>query len=225
VRLRTTAAVAAALSALLLPAAAQGHITLQPDEDVPAGGFTRLDVRVPNERDKAGTTKVSVQFPDGFFFVSNEPLQGWTAKVRREKVAQPVEIEGEKITEQVTRVTFTAKGGARIGPGQFRDFGLSARVPEKPGTLTFKAIQTYENGEVVRWIGPPDSEEPAPQVKTVASTGEHGGAEETAAAPTGTTAGGGEEEDSETLAIIALIAAGVALLAALVAMLRGRRRA
>ena len=35
----------------------RAHVTLQP-ERVPAGGFTRLDVRVPNERDDAATTKV-----------------------------------------------------------------------------------------------------------------------------------------------------------------------
>jgi hypothetical protein len=35
----------------------------------------------------------------------------------------------------------------------------------KAGTLlTFKAVQTYSNGEVVRWIGPPSADEPAPQV-------------------------------------------------------------
>jgi hypothetical protein len=39
-------------------------------------------------------------------------------------------------------------------------------VPDRPrSTLTFKALQTYANGEVVRWIGPPEAEEPAPQVR------------------------------------------------------------
>ena len=30
--------------------------------------------------------------------------------------------------------------------------------------LTFKALQTYEDGDVVRWIGPEDADEPAPIV-------------------------------------------------------------
>ena len=58
---------------LLAPAAAQAHVTLQPDT-APAGGFTRLDVRVPNERDDAGTTKVDVQLPPGFIAASYEPV-------------------------------------------------------------------------------------------------------------------------------------------------------
>ena len=65
--MRITIAAAALLAALAFATAASAHVTLQPDE-VPAGGFTRLDVRVPNERDDAGTTKVEVQFPPGFLF-------------------------------------------------------------------------------------------------------------------------------------------------------------
>ena len=49
---------AAVAVALALAPAAGAHVTLQPEE-APAGGFTRLDVRVPNERDNAGTTKVA----------------------------------------------------------------------------------------------------------------------------------------------------------------------
>ena len=42
--------------------------------------------------------------------------------------------------------------------------------------LTFKALQTYEDGEVVRWIGPEDADEPAPVVTLTAadSGGGHG---------------------------------------------------
>jgi uncharacterized protein len=54
-----TVAIAAAVGTLAFPAAAAAHVTLQPSE-VPAGGFTRLDVRVPTEREDAATTKVEV---------------------------------------------------------------------------------------------------------------------------------------------------------------------
>ena len=130
-------------------------MTLQPEE-APAGGFARLDVRVPNEDDNAGTTKVAVQMPPGFYFVSYEPKAGWTVKVTKRKLDKPVEEHGEKITEEVGQVTLTGDGKTGIvKPGQFEDFGLSLGVPEgKAGSkLTFKATQTYENGEVVRWIG------------------------------------------------------------------------
>ena len=98
----------------------------------------------------------------------------FTAGITKRKLDRPVEMFGEQISEEVDRVTFTARGDrAVIAPGQFRDFGLSVGVPDgKPGAkLTFKALQTYEGGEVVRWIGPPDADEPAPQVTLVARGG------------------------------------------------------
>src|SRR5919108_1731157 len=87
-RMNKTIAIAATAATLALPAAAGAHVTVQPGE-VPAGGFTRLDVRVPTERDDASTTKVAVQFPAGFTSVSTEPVPGLTAEVRRAKLAKP----------------------------------------------------------------------------------------------------------------------------------------
>ncbi len=116
----------AAVALLAIPAAAQAHVTLQPDS-APAGGFVRLDVRVPNERDDAGTTKVDVQLPPGFISASYEPVPGWDVKVTRSKAAEPIDAgEGLKSDEQVSRITWTGDGKQGvIAPGQFQDFGLS----------------------------------------------------------------------------------------------------
>lgn len=207
-------------SLALVPGAA-AHVTLQPPE-APAGAFSRLDLRVPNERDNASTEKVDVQFPAGFLFISIEPVPGWKAKVRREKLATPTEVFGERISEQVKRVTFTAEdGGASIGPGEFRDFGLSLLVPEKPGmSLTFKALQTYDSGEVARWIGPPDAEEPAPQVKVLAA-GESGEAAAGAPAP----ASGQDDDASKGLGVAALVLGILGLLLGGAALATRRRGA
>ena len=96
------AAIAAA--ALAAPAAAQAHVTLQPNE-APAGGFTRLDVRVPNERDNATTTKVALQLPDGFAFASYEPVPGWKVKVQKAKLPEPVKTDDGEVTEGVKLIT------------------------------------------------------------------------------------------------------------------------
>jgi uncharacterized protein YcnI len=223
--------IAVSVAALALPAAAHAHVTLQPSE-APAGGFARLDVRVPNERDNAGTNKVAVQFPPGFIFVSYEPVPGWDVQVEKRKLDTPVESHGEQITEEVATVTFTGRGSnGIIRPGQFQDFGLSVGLPDEPGkSLTFKSVQTYENGEVVRWIGPPDSDEPAPQVRLVAGEEEHGAAAEpqedaearqTSAAATG---GGDEDDGAPTwLAVVALAIGALGLLAGTGALLQARR--
>ena len=210
----TLAALLAAAAAAVAPAA-QAHVTLQPAE-VPAGGFTRLNVRVPNERDDANTTKVEVQFPADFLSASYEPTPGWTVAVKNTKLAKPVEEFGERKTERVDTVTFSTSGKG-IAPGQFQDFGLSLKMPDKPSTLTFKALQTYSNGEVVRWIGTPDADEPAPQVKlTAAKTEGDAGAKVDVDV---------DDDDGNTLAVIALIAGALGLLAGGAALITARRRA
>jgi periplasmic copper chaperone A len=219
---------AAATALVALAPVASAHVTLQPEE-VPAGGFTRLDVRVPTERDNASTTKLEVQFPPGFLSVSTEPVPGWEAKIVMRKLDKPVEQFGEQVSEEVGQVTFTASDeAAGIAPGQFQDFGLSLSVPDKAGSaVTFKAVQTYSNGEVVRWIGPPDSEEPAPQVQLAAAEPEGGASEpapEEQAAPPAES--GGDDDSSNTLAIIALVVGVAGLATGLLALLtrRGRSR-
>lgn len=207
----TVAALLAAAAATIAPAA-QAHVTVQPEEVV-AGGFERLDVRVPNERDDSNTTKVEVEFPPGFIFLSTEPVPGWTSKIERRKLDEPVEEYGEEFTEEVDTVSFTATGDG-VAPGEFQDFGLSAGLPEEPGRLTFKALQSYDNGDVVRWIGSEDAEEPAPILTLAAAEGEAASAD------------GGETEGQagDPLALVALIVGGLALIVGVAALVSGRRR-
>ncbi|HYI38283.1 MAG TPA: YcnI family protein [Thermoleophilaceae bacterium] len=223
---RTTIAALATTTMLAAPAAAQAHVTLQP-EQAPAGGFTRLDVRVPNEEPDRGTTKVQVQMPPGFAFVSYEPVPGWKVDVKRTKLAKPVKTDDGELTEQVSQITWTGDGKQGIvRPGQFQDFGLSVRVPDgKPGSkLTFKSLQTYQGGQVVRWIGPPDAEKPAPQVTLTAAEGGHDAA--AAAASTSSPAGPPEDDGPSTgLVIVALGLGAAGLAAGAAALARGRRPA
>lgn len=213
----TRSAALAALALASLPAAASAHVTIHPDA-LPAGSFERLDVRVPNERDDASTKKVEVKFPAGFIFVSYEAVPGWHAEVKMAKLDTPVEAFGEQHTEQVDTVTYTATGRG-IAPGQFQDFGLSVGLPDKAGTtLTFKALQTYSGGEVVRWIGAPDADQPAPQVKLTADTAAH-------AAPAAASSDDDDDgdSDSDALSVIALVVGGLGLLAGLPGLAIARR--
>jgi uncharacterized protein YcnI len=218
--MRRTALALTAATLLAAPAAAQAHVTIQPKE-VPAGSFVRLDVRVPNERDDAGTTKVEVQMPDGVESASYEPVPGWTVEVVRDG------------SEQVDRVIFTGDGKRGIvEPGQFRDFGLSVRTPdgEAGDTVAFKAVQTYEGGEVVRWIGAEDAEEPAPTITLEEAPGEHGAshaeADDEAVPAAAAPAPAASDDDGGPgtgLAIAALIAGGLGLAAGIAGLMAGRR--
>lgn len=223
-RKRYIGALAVAAS-LVVPAFASAHVTLQPKE-VPAGSFVRLDVRVPNEQDDAATDEVEIKLPDGFVFASYEPAAGWRVDVRREKLDEPIEAEGGPIDEQVSTITWRATDrSAAIQPGQFRDFGLSVGLPEADqagDVLTFGSIQTYDNGDVVRWIGSPDSEQPAPQVTLTAAEDEHAMAAEEVA--TADESDGSDSGAPTWLAVLALVVGAGGLLSGGLA-LRGRRSA
>src|SRR3954453_9685533 len=105
-------------------ATAQPPVPVQPPV-APAGGFARLDVRVPSEEPTTPTTKVEVQMPAGFADASYEPVPGWRATVAKHKLATPIKADdGDLLTEELSTITFTATGRG-ILPGQFQDFGLS----------------------------------------------------------------------------------------------------
>ena len=101
---------------LALPAVAGAHVAVLPDQD-PAKALVVENVHVPNEQDDASTTKVSVQLPPGFAEVSFAPVPGWKVAVKKTKLAEPITTdEGDKLTEQVSQVTWS---GGKIGPGAF----------------------------------------------------------------------------------------------------------
>jgi len=223
--MRRTALAVALAAALAAPAAADAHVTLQPNTAA-AGAFVRLDVRVPNERDDASTVKIDLQLPDGFAAASYEPVAGWTVKVTKAQLKTPIMTDDGEITEGVTRITWTGDGEeGSIPPGAFQDFGISVMVPGKAGDkLTFKALQTYTGGEVVRWIGAQDSDNPAAVVTVTAPADQ----EQTAsAAPTAAPwAPASAESDSESgngLAIVALIVGALGLAAGAAGLLAARR--
>ncbi len=208
-----------AVAVLALPAAASAHVTLQPEEAA-AGSFTVLDVRVPNETEDANATKVDVQFPPGFAEASYQPVPGWSVKVIKEKLAKPVQTDDGPVTEGVHEIIWS---GGKIAPGEFMDFPLSVQIPDKAGTaLTFKALQTYDNGEVVRWIGAPESEHPAPEVTV---TAEEGGAHTAASGAPSDSSSGDSDSASKGLGIAALIVGALGLLAGGAALARSRRTA
>jgi uncharacterized protein len=218
-------AIVTTLAVLALPSSASAHVSIQPSS-APAGEFVRLDVRVPNELDDAGTNKVAVKFPDGFIDASYEAVPGWKVSVKKSKLATPVTSEGEQVTEQVSEITWTGEGAqGRIEPGQFQDFGLSVQIPDKAGTkLKFPAVQTYANGTVVRWIGSEGSEEPAPTLEvTAAAGGESGTAASGSSDEEKSSSDEGGNDDSKTLSIIALVVGGLGLLLGGFALSRARR--
>jgi len=248
-RMFGAALVAGAL--LVAPATAGAHVTVHPNA-LPAEGYTIVNVNVPNEEASADTTKVEVQMPPGFASASTVPLPGWTAKTSTSKLATPIQTDDGPIDTQVDTITWTADKGAGLPPGTLGQFPISVKIPGKAGDiLTFKALQTYSDGEVVRWIGAPGSDKPAPTVAVTESDEavedfpagapgvaqhSHGGddaddaAEDaadhaSASAATDGDHAGEEDHDDDGLAIAALIVGGLGLIAGVGAFVVARRKA
>ncbi|OKI22666.1 YcnI family protein [Streptomyces sp. CB03911] len=160
-------ATAAGVVALVGPAFA--HVTVQPG-NAQQGGYTAVDFRVPNESDTASTVKLEVSLPmdHPLASVRTLPLPGWTATLEKSKLDKPIKVHGSDVNEAVSKITWTADPGTKIAAGQFQEFRVSlGPLPTDTESLTFKALQSYDNGEVVRWIdeakeGQPEPAKPAP---------------------------------------------------------------
>jgi uncharacterized protein YcnI len=223
--LAVVAIAVAGVAAIAWPAAA--HVTVNPDE-APKGSFAKLTFRVPNEKDAASTTGVEVDFPTDHRIVtaSVKPVPGWTAKVETSPLPKPEkDDDGNEITEAVSKITWS---GGKIGPGEFQEFDVSVLLPSDGDSLTFKALQTYDDGDIVRWIedtpaGGAEPEHPAPVLTLTAASADHH-------ATTATTAPGdkgdddkGDEGGSDALPIVAIVLAVVAIAASGASFVTRRR--
>jgi hypothetical protein len=164
-----------------LPAAA--HIDVRPTTAAPDDAVL-FEVLVPNEREQR-TVRVELAVPRDVIPFSYEDTPGW----RRSVTLNP----DQSIRSIVWRGRLRSDGFAR--------FGFLASTPPREGEIQWKAIQTYDDGRKVRWIEPPEGEQPA-AVTTVSERfprqdagGESAGRAET---PSGPPQGGDEPETEET---------------------------
>ena len=215
-RLALLATIVAAAAGAFAPVAAAHSIVL-PFSSRPAD-LQLYTVVVPTETD-AATTQVAVKVPEGIDFLLVKETPGWKVTIERQN-------------DRIDVIRWTGSAG----PDLFSEFRLIARNPILEGDLPWRITQTYANGETVRWIGPPGSEFPASVTKITESaqpvdvaTGLNGGAD----SPSGTEASGADESataangDADSNDTIARAGAGAAIvlgLAALGAVLLGRRR-
>ena len=232
----------AATSVLVLSGPAFAHVSVQPEGVAAKGDYAVINFKVPNERDDASTTKLEVTFPTDHPLASvmAQPLDGWTVKITKSKLDKPITVHDQQIDEAVSKVTWTATGKG-IESGYFQKFPLSVgALPEDTDELVFKALQTYSNKEVVRWIevqedGAEEPDNPAPVLAlSDATEGHHGGSsttEETeaagsaeAAAKTTTTAAEPADSSDTTARVMAVVGIVVGVAGVAFGVLAGRRR-
>jgi uncharacterized protein YcnI len=201
------------IAAATLTGVAAAHVQVRPAEVAP-GDSALFTVLVPNEKEKP-TIQIDLKIPPGLIVFSFQETPGWArAETRRPNGSLEV---------------VTWKGS--LPPEEFVQFAFLASAPEKEGQISWPAVQTYAGGGKVRWIGPPDSEEPAAvTLVTKAASAENAGGEGAAAEPA---AAGVSETTSETvsetgsptwLSIVALVLGAVGLVVGSAALVAVRRR-
>ncbi|MFE9426580.1 YcnI family protein [Kitasatospora sp. NPDC006697] len=157
------ASVLAAGAVLLAALPAAAHVTVQPSSVAADATDQTFAFRVPNEQDGASTTKVEIDLPSDTPIPSAlvAPVPGWTDQIQTAKLATPIHTDDGDITEVVSQIVWT---GGQIAPGHYQDFTVDfGALPTGTDKVVFKALQTYSDGSVVRWIDVPKDGQPEPQ--------------------------------------------------------------
>ncbi|MFD3621380.1 YcnI family protein [Streptomyces sp. NPDC058676] len=211
----------AAAGVLAAAGAASAHVTVHPESYAKGATDGVLSFRVPDEDDSLSTTKVQLFLPTDHPVLGAlvSPHDGWSAKVTDTKLKTPVKTDDGTITDAVSEITWT--GGA-IKPGHYEDFDVAfGQLPDNTAQLTFKTLQTYSDGKVVRWIeeaeqGAEEPENPAPVLKLTAGDG----TSEAAPMSSRSTVASASDSTARGLGIAGLVVGVLGLAAAVFAVVR-----
>ncbi|MGE8207364.1 YcnI family protein [Heyndrickxia sp. NPDC080065] len=187
---------------------AEAHVTVRPDVSS-TNAYEKYTVRVPVEKN-AHTTKVKLEVPEGINLVSVLPITNWDYQIEKDK------------NDVITSVTWIAKDKG-IGPNEFMEFSFIGANPSKPGEFSWKALQTYDDGSVVEWVGPPSAEEPASVTKVVkGDTAAPHGHNETSKTDTTKEESNDSSTATSSTSWLPISLAAVAILLALISLFRKR---
>jgi periplasmic copper chaperone A len=218
--LRALAAAAVTAGLVLVAGPALAHVTVNPHE-AEQGSYSKLTFRVPTESDTLSTTELTVQLPTDqpFQSVSVKPHPGWTYAV-------------QKSGDAVSTITWTADKGSAIKPGEFDEFDISVGPLPDVDSVAFKALQTYSDGSVVRWIeetkaGQAEPEHPAPVLTLTPASDETASTDTTTSDTSGSgdtsaTAAQDDDGDSKAPLVISIVALVIAVAGAGLALVRRR---
>ena len=126
--------------------AANAHVVLE-YQVAPAGSTYKASFKVGHGCGSSPTRQVVVDIPAGVRGARPMPKPGWALEVRREKLAQPFTSHGRSITEDVTRISWTAKTREdALAAAHYDEFVLVATMPQEAGALYWPVRQVCEEG-------------------------------------------------------------------------------
>ncbi len=156
-----------ALMALAVgPAAA--HVTLE-YQVANAGSYYKANFKVGHGCGQSPTRQISVIIPAGVQGAKPMPKAGWTIEIQRETLAKPYDDHGRQVTEDVARISWTAKTPADYLPNtHYDEFALQARLPSQAGLLYWSVSQVCEKGRI-DWNEIPPENQTGPDLKAPAA--------------------------------------------------------
>jgi uncharacterized protein YcnI len=230
---------AAAAIVMALAAPAFAHVTTDPSS-APQGGEITLGFRVPNEVAGANVVRVDIQFPTNppLLGVDTEPVPGWTTTVMQVNLNPAVQTDDGPVTQAVSEISWVAAAGGGTPPGSFQEFYvLVQQLPTTTNQVVFKAVQTYSNGSVVRWIDPVVAGQPAPDhptpILTLTPASASGGSTSTTVAAAASSGGSNvaiaqlatksSVSSAKTVGVVGIIVGALGVIVALLAIARKPR--
>ncbi|MBT9512762.1 MAG: YcnI family protein [Acidovorax sp.] len=125
---------------------AYAHVVLE-YQVAPAGASYKASFKVGHGCGASPTRQIAVDIPAGMRGARPMPKAGWALEVQREKLAQPYTSHGRSITEDVVRITWTAKTPEDMLPSaHYDEFVLVAQAPEQAGTVYWPVRQACAEG-------------------------------------------------------------------------------
>lgn len=125
---------------------ASAHVVLE-YQVAPAASSYKATFKVGHGCGSSPTRQIVVDIPVGVRGARPMPKPGWALEVQREKLAEPYLRHGRSITEDVVRVTWTAKTSEDMLAGaHYDEFVLVATLPAQPGTLYWPVRQACAEG-------------------------------------------------------------------------------
>ena len=146
ITMKKIAAAACLTSATALFGTASAHVVLE-YQVAPAGASYKAAFKVGHGCGASSTRQVVVDIPAGMRGARPMPKAGWKLEMQRDKLAQPYTSHGRSITEDVVRITWTAKtADDMLQSAHYDEFVLVATAPEQAGTLYWPASQARAEG-------------------------------------------------------------------------------
>lgn len=144
--IKSNAVTALLASACAFSVPASAHVVLE-YQVAPAASSYKATFKVGHGCGSSPTRQIAVDVPAGVRGARPMPKPGWALDVQRGKLAEPYLRHGRSITEDVVRVTWTARTtDDMLASAHYDEFVLVATLPAQPGTLYWPVRQACAEG-------------------------------------------------------------------------------